>query len=94
MIPNNIRYLFNAETGIELIFCDNSTISYPRHNHISVLTIGIILEGSLILTNNQKTKVYGKMKHLPSYHMNHIVFQHMVAILCLAYALKKCGEHL
>ena len=58
MATNNIRYLYNAETGIELIFCKNSTISYPLHNHVSVLTIGIILDGSVILTTNQETKVY------------------------------------
>lgn len=58
MTTNNIRYLYSAETGIELIFCDNSTISYPLHNHVSVLTTDIILDGSVILTTNQETKVY------------------------------------
>ena len=58
MATNNIRYLYSTETGIELIFCDNSTISYPLHNHVSVLTIGIILDGSVILTTNQETKAY------------------------------------
>ncbi len=58
MTTNNIRYLYSTETGIELIFCKNSTISYPLHNHVSVLTIGIILDGSVILTINQETKVY------------------------------------
>lgn len=58
MTTNNIRYLYSAETGIELIFCKNSTISYPLHNHVSVLTIGIILDGSISLTTNQETRVY------------------------------------
>ena len=58
MTTNNIRYLYSTETGIELIFCDNSTISYPLHNHVSVLTIGIILDGSVILTTNQETMIY------------------------------------
>lgn len=57
-MANNIRYLYNAQTGIELIFCKNSTISYPLHNHVSVLTIGIILDGSLVLTKNKETRVY------------------------------------
>ena len=60
MTSNNIRYLYNSKTGIELIFCDNSTISYPLHNHVSVLTIGIILDGSIALTTNQETKKYKK----------------------------------
>lgn len=58
MMPNHIRYLYNAETGIELIFCNHSTISYPLHNHVSVLTIGIVLDGSVVLTANQEAKVY------------------------------------
>ncbi len=57
-MANNIRYLYNAQTGIELIFCKDSTISYPLHNHVSVLTIGIILDGSLVLTTNKETRVY------------------------------------
>ncbi len=58
MTTNNIRYLYSAETGIELIFCKDWAISYPLHNHVSVLTIGIILEGSLVLTVNQESRIY------------------------------------
>lgn len=58
MTTNNIRYLYNAETGMELIFCKNSTISYPLHNHVSVLTIGIILDGSVVLTTNKEARIY------------------------------------
>lgn len=59
-MTNNINYLYDIGTGIELIFCDNSTISYPLHNHISVLTIGMVLDGSLLLTTNQGTSIYNK----------------------------------
>lgn len=58
MTINNIRYLYHAETGIELIFCNNSTISYPLHNHVSVLAIGIILDGSVVLTTNKEVRTY------------------------------------
>lgn len=58
MTANNIRYLYSAETDIELIFCKDSTISYPLHNHVSVLTIGIILDGSVIPTTNKETRAY------------------------------------
>ena len=60
MTSNDICYLYNAKTGIELIFCGRSTISYPLHNHVSVLTIGIILDGSIVLTTNQAAKTYTK----------------------------------
>ena len=54
---NDIRYLRYAQMGMELIFCHNSTISYPKHNHVSVLTMGIVLDGQVILTTNQEIKV-------------------------------------
>lgn len=60
MNANTIRYLRNPGMGMELIFCGNSTISYPTHNHISVLTIGIVLDGSIVLTAGQEGKTYGK----------------------------------
>lgn len=60
MMPNNIHYLYSSKTGIELIFCDNSTISYPLHNHVSVLTLGIVLGGSVVLNINDEVKTYEK----------------------------------
>ncbi len=57
MMADYIHYLYDAQTGIELIFCKNSTISYPLHNHISVLIIGSILDGSLFLTTNRETRI-------------------------------------
>ncbi|MBD5111729.1 MAG: AraC family transcriptional regulator [Ruminococcaceae bacterium] len=56
----NIRYLYNSDTGIECIYCVDSNISYPLHNHVSVLTVGIVLEGTVVLTSNQGTRAYGK----------------------------------
>ena len=60
MATNSIRYIYNSNMGMELIFCENSTISYPTHNHVSVLTIGIVLDGSIVLTANNNEKVYEK----------------------------------
>lgn len=83
MTPDNIRYLYHAGTGIELIFCDRSAISYPLHNHVSVLTIGIVLDGSIVLTTNQGTKTYAKnqifvispyVPHSISTHKNYTLF--------------------
>lgn len=58
MTTNNVSYLYSVETGIELIYCKNSTISYPLHNHVSVLTIGIVINGAVVLTTNKETRVY------------------------------------
>ena len=60
MATNSIRYIYNSNMGMELIFCENSTISYPTHNHVSVLTIGIVLDGSIVLTANHNAQVYEK----------------------------------
>ncbi len=67
MAANNIRYLYNSNSGIGLIYCENSTISYPTHNHVSVLTIGIVLDGSIVLTANSNTST---------------VFRHIAVIPC------------
>lgn len=54
---NSIQYLRDRNIGIELILCIDSEISYPIHNHVSVLTIGLVLRGSILLTvsNNYYT---------------------------------------
>lgn len=44
-----VRYFSDETNRIEIILSDHSTISYPRHNHISVYTIVAILKGNLIL---------------------------------------------
>lgn len=46
---NSIQYLYARNVGIELILCIDSEISYPMHNHVSVLTIGLVLRGSILL---------------------------------------------
>ena len=61
-ISGNICYLCSNGAGMELVLCENSTISYPLHNHISVFTIGIILEGSILLTTERGEESYGKNK--------------------------------
>lgn len=45
-----VRYFSDETNRIEIILSDHSTISYPRHNHISVYTIVAILKGNLILS--------------------------------------------
>lgn len=45
-----VQYLYDRHMDIELILCNNSVISYPLHNHVSVFTIGLVLCGSIFLT--------------------------------------------
>lgn len=45
---NRIQYLHDK--NIELILSVDSEISYPRHNHVSVFTISLVLRGAIFLT--------------------------------------------
>lgn len=60
MTTNNVRYIYHSKMGIELVFCEKSTISYPMHNHVSVFTIGIVLDGSIMLTAHNDVRTYEK----------------------------------
>jgi len=44
--------------GVELIICKQSTISYPLHNHISVYTLGFVLDGTIELMTDKGTNIY------------------------------------
>lgn len=44
--------------GVELIICKQSTISYPLHNHVSVLTLGFVLDGVIELVTDGGAGVY------------------------------------
>ena len=43
--------------GMELIICRGSALSYPRHNHVSVLALGFVLEGALALVTDGKSRI-------------------------------------
>ena len=46
--------------GMELVTCKQSTISYPLHNHVSVFTIGFIMDGIIELVTDKGTRIYQK----------------------------------
>lgn len=47
-------------SGMELVTCRQSTISYPLHNHVSVFTIGFIMDGIIELVTDKGTRTYQK----------------------------------
>lgn len=57
---NYIQYLYDRNADIELILCMDSAISYPLHNHVSVLTIGLVLCGSIHMTVGDNSFTYEK----------------------------------
>lgn len=51
---NELNY-FKIKTGeIEIVYCKDSKINYSEHNHISIYTIGIILNGEIYLKHSDK----------------------------------------
>lgn len=42
----------------EVIVCQGSALSYPRHNHVSTLTLGLVLEGAVELVTDRGGKIY------------------------------------
>ncbi|WP_310604158.1 helix-turn-helix domain-containing protein [Anaerosporobacter sp.] len=57
-ISKSINYLLNETKGIELVICNHSTLSYPMHNHVSVYTIGLLIEGAIDIAMNDNTMQY------------------------------------
>ena len=41
----------------EVIVCRGSALSYPRHNHISTLPLGLVLEGAVELATDRGTRL-------------------------------------
>lgn len=46
--------------GIELVSCERSAISYPMHNHVSVYTLGLVLDGAVELATDKGSHIYQK----------------------------------
>ena len=44
--------------GMELVVCKQSAISYPLHNHVSVYTLGFVLEGAVELVTDRGSHIY------------------------------------
>lgn len=87
MTLNNVSYICRPNTGIELILCENSTISYPTHNHASVLTVGLVLDGSIALTVRNDVNIYEKNQTFAIYpYVPHSIFAvnpYTLLVLCI-----------
>lgn len=44
----------------EVIVCRGSALSYPRHNHVSTLTLGLVLEGAVELVTDRGVRACRK----------------------------------
>lgn len=79
----NIQYFSTPGQPFEVIICQNSTISYPLHNHISVYTVGLVLQGSLLLGVGEQTSLCqaGSAFVLPPYQPHFIKAQAAYSLL-------------
>jgi len=56
----SVHYLYDKSTGMELIACDGSELSYPLHNHVSVFTVGLVLRGAIVFTAGNVSRICEK----------------------------------
>lgn len=54
---SDIHYISARGLGAEIVICKDSPRSYPIHNHVSVITAGLVLEGSIKLTVAQTEQI-------------------------------------
>lgn len=59
MESKKVSYILDEENHVELIVYRQASVSYPMHNHISVFTIGMIMDGMIAMTVNQDIYLYG-----------------------------------
>lgn len=59
-MPADTICYYASDMGIEMVFCENSSICYPLHSHISVYTVGIVLDGAILLTVDDEVKSFEK----------------------------------
>lgn len=80
----NIQYLHGKELGMELIVCRSSLLSYPIHNHVSVFTVGIVLDGALDLTVEKTARRYrgGDAFVIPPYVPHKMTACEKYTLLC------------
>lgn len=75
MEKGKINFFHSKSSEIEIVYCKNSHISYPEHNHISVYTIGLVIEGCLELVRKDETSVCyaGHVYIIPPYEPHTII---------------------
>lgn len=70
---------------MELIACKASGISYPRHNHVSTVTAGVILDGAVEVVTDRGRRVFrrGEAFAIPPYAAHGLNAREDYSLLCL-----------
>jgi quercetin dioxygenase-like cupin family protein len=75
MKKREIKYYHSMASEIEMVYCKNSHISYPEHNHISVYTIVLVIDGCIELEKKDGTAIYSadELFVIPPYEPHSII---------------------
>lgn len=80
-----IRYYIEETKGVELIKSNASGIRYPPHNHVSVYTLGMVLQGNVLLHlgGKQFSLSVNDTYMVPPYVAHSLVATMPCSLLCL-----------
>lgn len=80
-----IGYLHGCGARMELVVCWRSLLSYPRHNHVSVFTLGVVLEGAprVAIGGGERVFLPGEAFLIPPYVPHSIGAQASCTLLSL-----------
>lgn len=82
-----ISYLMNNTKNCELIICNQSLLSYPIHNHVSMYIISLIIDGVIEVSTPLNSQLYRKEEVfvIPPYlpHKLSAVEEYSMVSLCI-----------
>ncbi len=91
-----MQYIMDEKGGAELIVAEDSRISYPLHNHISVDVFGLVTKGSIRMAIRSEEKVFkvGNVFYIPAYapHALEATETYSLLTLCIAPQRNYCAR--
>lgn len=89
-----IGYVWDPGAQMELIVCRQSEMSYPPHNHVSVFTLGMVLEGRVKASIGGGARIYspGEVFLIPPYVLHSIQSQGPCSLLSLCVGKDRAAE--
>ena len=58
MADINVRFHHLKQSGLEFVYLENTKINYPKHNHVSVYCMSVILYGTVFLKRERRLASY------------------------------------
>lgn len=87
---DNLKYFQMKNNLIEIIYVENSKISYAEHNHVSIYTIGFVLEGMMKIRKNGVVSEYFKNDiYVINPYMSHAIDAGSYGYSALTFCIKR-----